>query len=71
MLRLVSRATEPTNPATEVVRWMRSERIGALFFEGAWRWRDSFEKDIALAERFLEIGKARSPGGFTGECLRR
>lgn len=50
-----------------VIRWMDRERIGAVCFEGGYKFPEAFRCDAALARRFLEAGMA---GPFEAEILR-
>ena len=56
------------NAVKAVLGWMDRERYGAVFFEGAWRFKEAFRREPQLAVRFLEAGKA---GAFEAEVIRK
>lgn len=53
--------------AKSVIHWMNRERIGAVMFEGAWRFPVAFRNEPELAQRFLDAGKG---AGFNAEIIR-
>jgi hypothetical protein len=57
-----------TPPAVKaVLHWMAREHIGAVVFEGGYKFPEHFRREPEMAKRFLERGMA----GFEAEVIRK
>ena len=59
--------TKLTDNQKSVLHWMRRENIGAILFDGGYKFPEAFRRDAALADKFIERGLV---GRFEAEVIR-